>query len=328
MTPPAPAGDAAGDAGGRSPRVVCLGVHIVDVLGRPVTTIPEGQGGRIIDEIRMTVAGTAAGTAVDLAKLGADVVAMGAIGEDELGDFVVTTMTRHGIDASRLARKPDVQTSATILPIRPNGERPAFHVPGANAHFEAGDVDLDAVAGAGFLHVGGTYALRRFDGAPAAEVLRFAKERGVVTTMDVLGVRHRDPMEVLGPCLPHLDWFMPNLDEGRRISGLSDPTEVARFFVERGAGGAVLKMDTEGSLVATADAQVRLPALPVTAVDSTGCGDAYCAGFIVGLSMGWDPEQAGRLGTAAAALVVGGLGSDAGIVDRPSTVELMERATG
>jgi hypothetical protein len=72
-------------------KVVSLGIHIVDILGRPVSGVPEGQNVALLDEIRVTVAGTAAGTAIDLAKLGAEVVAMGAIGEDELGNFLVDT---------------------------------------------------------------------------------------------------------------------------------------------------------------------------------------------------------------------------------------------
>jgi len=75
-------------------RVVSLGIQIVDILGRPVTEIPEGQNVALLEEIRITVAGTAAGTSVDLAKLGAEVYAMGAIGEDELGNFLLSTIFR------------------------------------------------------------------------------------------------------------------------------------------------------------------------------------------------------------------------------------------
>ncbi|HAJ36695.1 MAG TPA: sugar kinase, partial [Chloroflexi bacterium] len=68
--------------------VVSLGIHIVDILGRPVTRIPDGQNVDLLEEIRITVAGTAAGTSIDLAKLGAHVIAMGALGKDELGNFI------------------------------------------------------------------------------------------------------------------------------------------------------------------------------------------------------------------------------------------------
>lgn len=113
--------------------VTVLGAHILDVLGRPVETIPPGQGSVRPREIRATAAGTAAGTGVDLAKLGARVLAVGALGDDLLGDIVVAAMAGHGVDTAGLIRKNGAQTSATILPIRPNGERPALHVPGATA---------------------------------------------------------------------------------------------------------------------------------------------------------------------------------------------------
>ncbi|MBZ0290165.1 MAG: sugar kinase, partial [Anaerolineae bacterium] len=126
--------------------VVSLGIHILDILGRYVTRIPDGQNVDLIEEIRITVAGTAAGTSVDLAKLGAHVLAMGATGSDELGNFVHDTMNRYGIDTTNLIRKTGVQTSATMLPIRPNGARPALHVLGANAELSIEDVNFDAIA--------------------------------------------------------------------------------------------------------------------------------------------------------------------------------------
>lgn len=79
----------------------------------------------------MTVAGTAAGTAVDLAKLGIAVATIGVVGDDELGRWLRSKMASFGIDTDGLTTVSTRPTSATILPIRPNGERPALHVPGA-----------------------------------------------------------------------------------------------------------------------------------------------------------------------------------------------------
>ncbi|MCH1404743.1 MAG: PfkB family carbohydrate kinase, partial [Candidatus Nanopelagicales bacterium] len=81
-------------------QIASIGVHIIDVLGRPVSEIPPGQNIALIDEIRVTVAGTAGGTAVDLAKLGADVRSMGATGDDELGKVMRGILERYGIDSS------------------------------------------------------------------------------------------------------------------------------------------------------------------------------------------------------------------------------------
>lgn len=314
------------------PDVVSLGIHILDVLGRPVVHIPPCQDVDLIEEIRLTVAGTAAGTSVDLAKLGASVLAMGAIGEDAAGNFIVDTMNRYGIDTSGLVRKQGVQTSATMLPIRPNGERPALHVLGANAELTLDDIDWERFAAARHLHFGGTYLMPKMDGEPTARVLRFAKEQGLSTSLDMIAIDRPDLLEILEPALPWVDYFMPGLDEARMICGLDDRREVIRFFLERGAKHTVFKMGSEGSSIAWfndagALEEIRIPGLATTVVDSTGCGDSYCAGFIVGLLAGWDLERCGQLGAACGALVITGLGSDAGLVDLDATVRFMNEAT-
>ena len=323
--------------------VVSLGVHILDVLGRPVTRIPPRQDIDLLDEIRLTVAGTAAGASVDLAKLGARVLAMGAVGgkgsadgkPDAAGQFVLDTMGRYGIDTGGLRVKPTVQTSATMLPIRPNGERPALHVLGANAELEEADVDLAAIAGAKLLHFGGSPLMPKLDGEPARRVLRHAKQAGVTVTMDILAVDRPDLPDKILPLLPFVDYFMPGLEEARLIARIARGGEelkargdVIRFFLDRGARHVVFKMGDQGSVIAgeEVEGELRLPAFKVPVVDSTGCGDAYCAGFIVGLLRGWDLTRCGRLGTAAAALVITGLGSDAGIVDLEQTLAFMESA--
>src|ERR1019366_3809989 len=113
--------------------VVTLGAHVLDILGRYVTHIPEGQGSVLLDEIRLAPAGSVAGTAVGLAVFGLAGAAVGAVGDDALGDVLIRALNGFGVDASHVIRKPGVQTSASILPIRPNGDRPALHAIGANA---------------------------------------------------------------------------------------------------------------------------------------------------------------------------------------------------
>lgn len=311
--------------------VVSLGIHILDVLGRPVTRIPPGQDVDLLEEIRLTVAGTAAGMSVDLAKLGTSVLAMGAIGEDAAGNFILDTMRRYGIDTSGLMRKPRVQTSATMLPIRPNGERPALHVLGANAELTEADIDFDAIAAARHLHFGGTYLMPKLDGAPTARILEFARSHDVPVSLDLIAIHRPDLLDVIAPALPFVDYFMPGLDEARMICGLQERQDVIRFFLDRGVRTTVFKMGAAGSGIAWRGGdgeiqEIRVPAFRAGVVDSTGCGDAYCAGFIAGLLRGWDVVECARLGTAAAGLVISGLGSDAGIVDFAQTIGFMHGA--
>lgn len=313
-------------------KVISLGIHIADILGRPVSSIPEGQNVSLLEEIRITVAGTAAGTSVDMAKLGLDVHAMGAIGEDEMGNFIVNTMNRYGINTENLVRKKGVQTSATMLPIRPNGERPALHVTGANGELTIDDINFEAISSADHLHMGGTSLLPKLDGEPTRKILQYAKENGVTTTFDLVAVQRPDLLELIEPLLPYIDYFMPGLEEAEMMTGLSDRQKIIEFFLNKGTKHTVFKMGSEGSSIAyLEDGQVRellTPVYETSVVDTTGAGDSYCAGFIKGLSLGWDLKQCAMLGSASAAQVVTGLGSDAGIVDFESTERLMrERPT-
>ena len=305
--------------------IVSMGVHILDVLGRYVSEIPPGQGISLIDEIRITAAGTSAGTSVDLAKLGCSVTAVGALGNDEMGNILIGILNRYGVNTKYLSRKDGVQTSGSILPIRPNGERPALHVMGSNAVFSFEDVPQDIVAKADFVHIGGFYLMPKFDGPDTVKALELAKEHGAVTTMDILGIKQDGMAEKILPCMPYLDYFMPNLEEAAMITGLTDPDEMCKYFLNAGAKNVVLKMGERGSLIVSSTGErIRVPAFKVKLVDTTGCGDAWSAGFIAGLSLNMSVTKAAQLGSACGSLVASGLGSDAGIIDLESTLAFIE----
>ena len=311
-------------------KVVSVGIHIVDILGRHVTSIPEGQSLALLDEIRVTVAGTAAGTSVDMAKLGLSVTAMGAVGDDELGTFLINTMEKYKINTKCLVRKKGIPTSATILPIRPNGERPALHVIGANGAFCWEDANLDVIKDSDYLHMGGTSLLSSFDGQPTVDLLKYAKENEVVTTFDLVAIDRPDLLDLIEPCLPYIDYFMPSLEEAEMMTGLKERSDVIKFFLDRGAKHTVFKMGHEGSSIAYYKngklIEKIVPIIKNDVIDSTGCGDSYCAGFITGLSKNWDLLKCAQFGTACGSLVISGLGSDAGIVDFEDTYKYMLNA--
>ncbi|WP_433224946.1 carbohydrate kinase family protein [Microtetraspora malaysiensis] len=292
--------------------VVTLGVHIVDVLARPVESIPQGQDTHLLEQIRITAAGAAAGTAVDLAAIGLPVASMGVVGDDELGDFLVMIMRRRGVDVSGIVRRPGEQTAASILPIRPDGGRPSFHVPGANLGLATADLDKDRVLGASVLHLGGMDVTWGLHDPAFFGLLDEARAGGTVVTMDLLS-NMPDLVAGARTFLPHVDHVLPNEEQALMLTGAGDVEEAAGALLAAGPSGAVITLGGEGSLVATTGGRVRIPALDVPVVDTTGCGDAYCAGYIAGLLGGRDAVSAARLGTALAARVAGGLGSDAGL---------------
>jgi len=296
--------------------VVSFGAHIADALGWPFTAVPPGQQLAMLEEIRFTVAGTAAAPAVDLAKLGVDVAAVGRIGDDTIGGFLRTTMAGYGVDVSHLRVDPQRQTSASLLTVRADGSRPALHVIGANAGLTEDDVPWDLVAQAQVFHLGGAFVLPGIDGAPMARILRRVKELGVTTTVDFLMSPRPDAAELIAPSLPFVDYLMPNVEEAGWLAGTEDRAEVVRWLHGHGVGCTVLTLGGEGvSLARNGSAEVVLPAFTVDVVDTTGCGDAFTAGFVSGLLAGLDEAAAAERGLACGSLVATGLGSDAGIVD-------------
>ena len=294
--------------------VMTLGVHVVDVLVRPVEEIPAGQGGQLVEQIRITPAGPAGGTAVTLAKLGANVRSAGAIGDDALGDVMLDLLRRFGVDASLLVRRDAVQTSASVLPIRPDGSRPAFHVIGANATYTSADAPLDAISGCAYLHLG---APEFMGGEEAAKILAFARARGVVTSADILapGEQAAAILDWIAPAFPHLDYLLPNDEQVLALTGARDLVAGCRALLDRGVGCVAATCGAEGAVVVDSEGEARVPAFAVDVVDTTGCGDAFSAGFLRGLSLGRARGDAAVLGCAAAGLVAQGLGSDHGDFD-------------
>jgi len=293
-------------------KVVTMGMHVLDVLVRPVEAIPEGQGTALVEDIRMTAAGTAGGTALTLSKLGAAVRSAGAVGDDPQGALLAQLLTKAGVDPSGLVRRTDVGTSTSVLPIRPDGERPSLHLLGANVTYGVADVRWDDLDWADHLHLG---APELIGADVAAEILRGAKERGCTTSVDLVAPGVLGSMDAIGAALPFVDLLLPNDDQVLGFSGKPDLEEGALALLEAGAGVLAVTCGGDGALVVTRDGVSRVPAFDIDVVDTTGCGDAFSAGFVVGSALGRTPVESAVLGSACAALVAQGLGSDHGDFD-------------
>jgi sugar/nucleoside kinase (ribokinase family) len=295
-----------------SQTVIALGAHVFDVHVRPVEAIPEGQGAALVDQIRFSPAGAAAGTALTLAKLGSAVRTAGAVGTDPIGDLLLSMLTAHGVDTSLVLRRDDTQTSASVLPIRPDGSRPAFHVLGANIAYGPDDAPHTEIARSTHLHMG---APELMGGEAAAKILAPAQAAGVVTSADLLAPGDSGLFDWIAPALPYLDHLLPNEEQVLGLTSAATLEDGARRFLAEGVGCVATTRGARGALVVTADQVIEVPAFAVEVVDTTGCGDAFSAGFLRGLGLGRRLRESAVLGCAAAALVAQGLGSDHGEFD-------------
>lgn len=305
--------------------LVCIGFTVLDVLARHVEQLPAPGESMLVDEIRLTAAGTAAGPAVIARRLGLTTRLIGSVGADRMGEVVLRALAEEGVDVEAMQIQEGVRTSTSILPITPAGDRPSFHAPGA-ALLLALEPPFDSALGSRFLHYGGAGLHPRFDGDPARDLLRRASERGTTITCDVIAATS-DTLAALEPILPFVDYFMPTTDEARTITSESTATDAARVFLELGARACLFKDGARGSLLVDREGETRVPAFEVAAVDTTGCGDAYCAGFIAALGRGLDLEAACRFASGTAALVATGLGSDAGVESFDATAHAVEHLT-
>jgi sugar/nucleoside kinase (ribokinase family) len=293
---------------------ITMGVHVLDVLVRPVEAIPENQGGSLVEEIKITAGGSAGGTAITLAKLGARVFSAGSIGSDAVGEMLASLLERGGVDTQHLVRRKDLQTSASVLPIRPSGERPALHVIGANATYGPDDAPWDAIGDATHLHLGGPEFM---GGEAAARILAHAREHGATASADILapGEQASQIADWIAPAFAELDYFLPNDEQVLALTGEDDLAAGCRWLIGQGVGCVVATRGADGALIVDAEGSEPVPAFEVDVVDTTGCGDAFSAGFLRGLSLSRSRRDAARLGCAAAAMVAQGLGSDYGDFD-------------
>lgn len=227
---------------------------------------------------------------------------------------MVDLLGRFGVDPSLLVRREGVQSSASVLPIRPDGSRPAFHVIGANATYAAADAPLDAIAACEYLHLG---APEFMGGEEAAKILSFAREHGAVTSADILapGEQAAAILDWIAPAFEHLDYLLPNDEQVLALSGEDELVAGCRALLQHGIECVAATCGADGAVVVDGDGSDRVPAFAVDVVDTTGCGDAFSAGFLRGLSLGRTRGDAAALGCAAAALVAQGLGSDHGDFD-------------
>ena len=307
--------------------IICLGILVADIVGRPLRTVPDPGRLVLVDEMSLHTGGCAINTGTALARLGLPVEVIGKIGTDSFGDFVLNALAERGIGYKGVIRDKKVGTSATMVMVAPDGERRFVHYLGANAQLRLEDVDLSMVEAGSILHIAGALVMPGIDGEPTAVLLRHAQAAGVITFLDTVWDDTGRWMKTLAPCLPYVDYFVPSLLEARVLTGLDDPAEVARAFLECGVRSVGLKMGVDGCLVMSGEGQViRLPAFQVDALDATGAGDAFAGGFIAGVWHGWELEKTARFANAVGALSVTGLGASGGVRSLAETLSFMENA--
>jgi sugar/nucleoside kinase (ribokinase family) len=308
--------------------VLCAGSVLVDVA-KVIDAYPALDHLATIEQVSTGTGGPGLNMAVDLRLLGATfpVGVLGAVGDDLHGDVVLAECAKLGIDTTGVVRVPGAVTSFTdVMVERDGGRRTFFHHHGANALFDGATADLGR-SRARILHAGAPGIHKRMDAAlPGggngwSALLRRAQAAGMHTNLELVDLTPHRMKQLVGPCLPYVDSLVINELEAGALTGMNAPVhtadgpvdwttleKMARGLIECGVSTLAVVHFPAGCVTAAPrgriwrQGSVRLPREQIRS--TTGAGDAFAAGVILGLHEGWPVDRCLRLGTASAAACV------------------------
>jgi sugar/nucleoside kinase (ribokinase family) len=297
--------------------VVC-GTCVADILVRPVPLAEPVGGGRLfhVEPLEVVTGGIVCNTGIAMRRLGMRVAAASLVGADAWGDLVRARLAADGVDTAALEADATQATSTTAVLIDPSGERSFAHHVGAPR-----SLGLDYVRRHAATFARSRVALVGYFGLlPAlepvlAEALAAIKAAGCTVALETGG--SGGSLAELAPALPHVDVYVPSLDEATHQTGRADPRAIIGCYRGHGAAGIVgVKLGARGTLLSPVAGEfLEIPCVsaPGPVVDTTGAGDSLLAGLLTGIIRGMPLRDAGLLGAATAACCVTGFGAVAGL---------------
>jgi sugar/nucleoside kinase (ribokinase family) len=258
-------------------------------------------------------------------QVGYPLEALGLVGMDNHGEWIINDCKAAGINTSQLQQTPAAPTSYTdAMTVSVTGRRTFFHQHGANALLGEPHFDFNKTQ-ARILHLGYLMLLNEMDRilpdgrTVASRVLESAQKAGLQTTVDIVSTEHPDYKRIALAALPYTDYLIINEIEAGKILerplrsvygdiDVSAAADAARTLMSKGVRNQVIIHFAEGAVAADSRGSVcRQGSLQLPegfVVGATGAGDAFAAGYLHALHEGWSIERSLELAicTAAACL--------------------------
>lgn len=296
-------------------KVLCIGSVTTDVMIKPVDHLPTPGALQFIDSTAMFVGGCASNASMDLAKLGVPVALCCKVGEDLFGNFVYDTCKDTGVDVSGVVKDASVQTTTSIVCVNSEGERSFLYNGGSTSAMVESDIPDRLLEECDIIFLAGALLTHKLDGEPAARMFQKAQQMGKYTVMDTAWDPTGRWMEGVEAALPHLDLFMPSIEEAEKIAGVSDIDAIADVFFSKGVKNVIIKAGKKGAYICEAG-QPRYYAptyMSIKPVDTTGAGDSFCAGFLAGLAQDLSYKRSAQLANAVGTHCITAMGASTGI---------------
>jgi sugar/nucleoside kinase (ribokinase family) len=279
------------------------------------------------DRIQLSMGGCAANVAVSLSRLNIPVRLSGCIGDDSFSSFLASELAHHRLDPNTLRRIEHSGPGTTMMVNVEGHDRRFISTIGANAHYELSDLPETMLEEVGIFYLGGFLMMPNLESRATVDYLRRVRSRGIRTVLDVVLFGDRPYWDAIAPLLPEVDYFMPNRDEAELITGLDDPLEQAKRFLEAGAGAVILTCGEEGTYYVTEQMRLHAGCYSIDFVSGAGSGDAFAAGFISGLLEEASPEDCLKWGSALGASSVRGIGTTESVFTRNEADAFIQKQT-
>jgi sugar/nucleoside kinase (ribokinase family) len=304
--------------------VICIGVVLVDL---PLGPVDEGifRGETtLVGRIGLTTGGDAFNESIVLARLGKRSALVGQIGQDMLGDVIVKRCIEEGVDHSRLRTDPKTDTRINVVVIGKDGQRHFIKAQNAGSgSFRPEEIDYDFIKQARAVSLASIFCSKLRDPETIRRILKTAKGSGVLTFADMVPMTDGETIDDIAEALPLLDYFLPNLEEAAMLTGLLDPDDMADSLLKRGIKNVVIKQGRDGCMFKNKEMRVVAPAFSVNALDTTGAGDNFAAGFISAVLDGMRPEDCCAFANAVAAVSTEAVGATEGVRSKRQVASLL-----
>lgn len=308
--------------------VIGLGALNVDHIYRVERILEDGEA--VVKESASFPGGSAANTVYGLAKLGVSTGFVGTVGDDAEGKLLQQDFQKAGIDTGQIRVKPEAKTGSTLCLSDELGKRSIYVLPGANNMLTINDLDLDYINQAKMLHVSSFV-----DDAQFQILLKLVEklDSSVKVSFSPGALYASRGLEILKPVLARTQILFINRDELRQLTGddVSNGAEIClkqgcRIVVVTLGKGTVDHQSTNiTSYIMSAENEYAVESSqedPTLALDTTGAGDAFAAGFLYGLLNEKNLEECGHLGDIVAQFAIGKTGARQGL---PTLDELDQR---
>lgn len=286
-----------------------FGALNVDKLFR-VNRIASAEEESIIIDYQEACGGSAANTIVALARLDRKVSFVGKVARDREGKMLLDDFRKEGVDTTSVSIAKRGRSGSVMGFIDQKGDRALYIDSGVNDRINLRELSIERIFQARFLHL--TSFVGRKSLKTQKKLLQMAPE-DILVSFDPGIIYARMGFEELKPIIRRTHVMMPNAGELELLTGETDYRKGAKFMLGQGISVVAVKLGAQGCYVTDGRESGLIEPRKVKAVDTTGAGDAFCAGFLYGLIKGKRPYDCGKIGNFLASRCIMRVGARAGL---------------